>query len=46
MRPDLANIIEKVRISRYFKTPETDLHMAENACGIDYSDTQLSKQVH
>ena len=39
MRPGLTNIIEKVRISRYFECPETDLHIAENACCIDYSDT-------
>jgi len=30
--PGLAKIIEKVRISRYFQSAETDLHIAENAC--------------
>jgi len=39
MRPGLAKIIVKVRISTYFESPETDLHIAENACCIDYADT-------
>jgi len=34
MRPGLAKIIEKVRISTNFDSPETDLHIAENACCI------------
>ena len=34
-RPCLANIIEKVRISTYFESSETDLHITENACCID-----------
>ena len=46
MRPGLAKIIEKVCISRYFESPETDLHIAENACCIDYADTCSSKRVH
>jgi len=46
MRPGLAKIIEKVCISWYFESSETDLHMAENACGIDYTDTWSSKCVH
>ena len=46
MRPGLAKIIEKVRISTYFESAETDLHIAENACCIDYADTWSSKQVH
>jgi len=37
--------MEKVRISRYFGSPETDLHIAENAWCIDYTDTWLSKWV-
>jgi len=45
-RPGLAKIIQKVRISRSFESAETDLHIAENACGIDYADTWLSKPVH
>jgi len=32
MRPGLAKIIVKVRISRYFQCPETDFQIAENAC--------------
>jgi len=35
MRPGLARIIEKVRISTDFDEPETDLHIAENSCWID-----------
>ena len=46
MRPGLAKTIEKVRISTYFESAETDLHIAENACCIDYADTWLSKRVH
>jgi hypothetical protein len=46
MTPDLAKIIEKVRISTYFESAEADLHRAENACWIDYADTWLSKRVH
>jgi len=46
MRPGLAKIIEKVRISSYFESAETDLHIAENTCCIDYADTWSSKRVH
>jgi len=46
MRPGLAKIIEKVRISWYFESPEADLHIVENACCIDYADTWLSKRVY
>jgi len=46
MRPGLAKIFEKVPISTYFEHPETDLHIAENACCIDYADTWLLQQVH
>jgi len=46
MRPGLAKIIEKVRILRYFESPETDLQIAGNACWIDYADTWLLKWVH
>jgi len=46
MRPGLAKIIEKVHISWYFESLETDLHMAENACCIDYAETWSSKQVY
>jgi len=46
MKPGLAKIIEKVRISRYFDSAETDLHLAENACCIDYADTWSLKRVH
>jgi len=35
MRPGLGKVIEKVRISKYFESPETDLHIAENARWID-----------
>jgi len=46
MRQGLEKIIEKVRISWYFESPETDLHKAENACRIDYADTWSSKRVY
>jgi len=46
MRPGLAKIIEKVCISTYFESAETELHIAENACCIDYADTWASKRVH
>jgi len=46
MRPDLANIIEKVSISRYFESSETNFHNAENTGYIDYTNTWLSKRLH
>jgi len=46
MRPGLAKIIEKLRISTYFESAETDLHIAVNACCIDYVDTWASKLDH
>jgi len=46
IRPGLAKIIEKVRSCRYFESPETNLHIAANACCVDYTDTLLSKQDH
>jgi len=46
MRPGSVKMIEKVRISRYFERPETDLHIAEYACCLDYAETWLSKRVH
>ena len=46
MRPGLAKIIEKVRISTYFESAEADLHITENACCMDYADTWSSKWVH
>jgi len=46
MWPGVAKIIEKVLIWTYFESPETDLHIAENACCIDYVDTWLSKWGH
>jgi len=46
MRPSLAKIIEKVRISTYFESAETDLHIAENASCIDYADTWTSELVY
>jgi len=44
MRPGLAKMIEKVHISWYFESPQADLHIAENACGIDYADTWSPKR--
>jgi hypothetical protein len=43
MRPGLAKIIEKVRISTYYESAETELHIAENAYCIDYADIWTSK---
>jgi len=43
MQPCLEKIIENVRISRHFESAETDLHIAENACCIDYAYTLSSK---
>jgi len=39
MKPGIAKIIEIVRISRYFGSAETHLHVAENASCIDYTNT-------
>jgi len=46
MRPGLATTIQKVQISTYFESAETDLHIPENTCLIDYADTWLLKRVH
>jgi len=46
MQSGLAKIMEKVRISRNFERPQTDLLIAENAVCIDYADTWSSKRVH
>jgi len=46
LRPCLAMIIEKVCISRYLQSAETNLHIAENACCIHYADTWSSKWDH
>jgi len=46
MTPGLAKIIGKVHISTHYESAETDLHIAENACCIDYTDTWTSKRVH
>jgi hypothetical protein len=43
MRPGLAKIIEKVHISTYYESAETELHIAENAYCIDYADIWTSK---
>jgi len=46
MEPGLGKIIEKVRISWYFESPEIDHHIVENTCCINYADTRSSKRVH
>jgi len=46
IRPGLAKIIEKVRISCYFESPEAVLHKAENACCINYANTWPPKRVY
>jgi len=45
MKPGLAKIIENVRISWYFESPEADLHIAQNACCINYANTWSPKRV-
>jgi hypothetical protein len=46
MRSGWVQIIEKVPIAWFFKIPEADLYIAENASHIKYTDTWLSKGVH
>jgi hypothetical protein len=46
MRPDLVKIIEKVHISWCFESPEADLCIEQNACGINYANTWSPKRVH
>jgi len=46
MKPVLAKIFDNVHISQYFESAEADLHIAENACCIDYANTSSSKRVH
>jgi len=46
MKPGLAKIIEKVRISRYSENSETNYHIAANASCVDYIDTWSSKRVY
>jgi len=46
MRPGLAKIIEKVRISWYFESPEADYNIAENASCINHANTWSQKRVH
>jgi len=46
MRPGLAKLIEKVHISSYFESPDTDLHVAENTFCVDCDDTLSLKWVH
>ena len=43
MKPGLAKIIEMVRSSRNFESPETDLYIAVDASSIDNIDTSSSK---
>jgi len=42
----LVQTIGNERISRYFESPETDPHIAKNACSIHYADTWLVKWVN
>jgi hypothetical protein len=45
MRPGLAKIIEKVRISWYNESPEADRHRARNDYCINYADSWSLKRV-
>jgi len=42
----LRKIIEKVCILWYFESPEADVHIAENACCINYANTWSPKRVY
>jgi len=46
MRPGLAKIIEKVCISWPCERPDTDIHITEIACCINFNDTWSLEQVH
>jgi len=46
MKPGLAKIIEKGSIWNISESTKTDLCIAANACGIDYTETWSSKLVH
>jgi hypothetical protein len=46
IRPGLAKIIEKVRISTYYESAETNLQIAGTACWIDYADMWMTKRVY
>jgi len=46
MRPGSAMTNERVCISRYFESHQTDLHIAPNARWIDNTNTGSSKRVH
>jgi len=41
-----TRVVADVPISRYFKSPETDLHIPANASYSDYADTWSLKWVH
>ena len=38
-RPGVAKIVGKIRTSKYFESPETDSHLAENTYIVDYADS-------
>jgi len=46
MKPGLAKIIEKVRISRYSENSKTNYHIAANANCVDYVDTWSSQRLY
>jgi len=46
MRPDLAKIIEKKRMSGSSAYPQTNFHIAVTTSCLDYADTWSSKLVH
>jgi hypothetical protein len=46
MQPGVAKIIEKVPIWRHCEWTETDIDIAENVGGINYTDTWSSKRVN
>jgi hypothetical protein len=44
MKPGLVKKYEKVNILKDFECSKSDLHISANACGIDYTDSQLLKR--
>jgi len=46
MKPSLAKIIQKILISRYFKSVESDPHIRENAYCMGYANIWSLNRVH
>jgi hypothetical protein len=46
MRPGLVKLMKKVRLAGYFESPDSDVHITENACCVTYDDNWSPKLVH